>query len=103
VNHQIIAEDVIAQAVNTTRFPKPPASCPPGLYPSKITIVGFYQTPTDYVALKKSINDRQADINAWRSMQHITGTGTFTGSEMSMTLPPISPPAVPVPPAMTPQ
>ena len=57
----------IAQAVNTTRF-KPPRQCT-GMYPRRITIVGFYQAPGDYHALVKALNVQRARIAAWRDMQ----------------------------------
>lgn len=93
---QFSAADV-AHARNTTRFPADERNCSGLLVPSKITFVGFYETPADMVVLGKKFDDLTAQMARLRKT---FGNGTFTSSTNSWTPPPTTtaPPPTPAPP-----
>jgi O-acetyl-ADP-ribose deacetylase len=86
---QFSAADV-AHARNTTRFPADVRNCSGQLMPSKITLVGFWMTPSDMVVLNKKFDALEVEMTALRKR---FGNGTFTSSTNSWTAPPTTTPS----------
>jgi O-acetyl-ADP-ribose deacetylase (regulator of RNase III) len=88
----------IERARNLTRFPSDVRNCSGQLMPSKITIVAFYETPSDMHVLTQKLDALTEEMAALRKT---FGNGTFTSSTNSWTPPTAAPTPTPVPTTAT--